>query len=240
MTFALLGSLAIGCGGAASNGTSGNGSGSGQPPNNASDPTPNTGSGDQAPTSSDQAPTNSDKPPASSETPAGTGNSLGALCRRFCDELTGAATRCSNDLEVTGCDGPDACQVPPEIIPCADEIGDFIGCAIDNLALVCPMATDNNGPGNNTGGTSGSAPLPQQQTSPCTDSLKRYTDCAKAHGIGDDDNMMTGGMPMGCYPAGGCKMCANDCATCTCQAGADQDKLVACVQDTEICPPPTP
>jgi hypothetical protein len=233
VTFALLGSLAVGCGGAASTGTAGNGSGSGQPPNTASDSAPNNNS-DQAPTSSDQAPTNSDKPPASSETPAGTGDSLGALCRRFCDELTTAATRCKDDLEVTGCDGPNACKVPPTVIPCADEIGDFIGCAIDNLQSLC-QSTDSPGPGNNTGGTTGNAPLPPQQTSPCEDSLKRYTECAKVHGITDSNNMMTGDMPKGCYTAGGCEMCATDCQKCQCDANGDLDKLQACVNDQK-CP----
>jgi hypothetical protein len=52
--------------------------------------------------------------------------------------------------------------------------------------------------------------------------------------------MMTGDMPKGCYTAGGCQMCANDCATCLCQAGTDANKQLACAQDTQACPPMTP
>jgi hypothetical protein len=230
VTFAVLGLVAMGCGGGTSGGTSGNTNGATQAPNNATDQAPN-GSGDQPPsTSGDQAPsTSTDTPPASSQDPAGTGDSLSALCRRFCDELVSAAQRCSDEVEVTNCGGPDSCKVPPGVLPCAQQIGDYVDCAIDNLQLVCGGSS---GPGQGTGGTNGNAPLPPQQVNPCLDQLKRYTSCAEAHGIGDDDNM-NGNMPSGCYQGGGCKMCADDCAKCRCDAGSDVDKLTACV---ERCP----
>jgi hypothetical protein len=233
VTFAVLGFVALGCGGGTSGGTSGNTTGAGQAPNNASDQAP-SGSGDQAPnTSSDQAPsTASDSPPASSQDPAGTGDSLSALCHRFCEEIGNAAQRCSDDIEITGCNTANACKVPPGAIPCANEIGDLLDCAIDNLKSVCG---GNSGPGNNTGGTSGNPPLRDQpNTSPCEDISKRFLACADAHGLGDDNNN-TGDMPRGCYPGGGCQMCANDCQKCTCDANGDIEKSQKCVTDGK-CP----
>lgn len=226
VTFAVLGFVAIGCGGGTSGGTSGSSTGAGQAPNNASDQAP-SGSGDQAPnTSSDQPPsTSSDSPPASSQDPAGTGDSLGALCRRFCQELGSAAQRCSEDITITGCSGPNACKVPPGVIPCANEIGDLIDCAIDNIKAVCG---GNSGPGGDTGGT-GNTALPPQQTSACEAASKRFAACAEAHGGTDDNNNPD--MPRGCYPAGGCQMCANDCQKCTCDANGDIDKSQKCVTD---------
>lgn len=157
---------------------------------------------------------------------------MGAVCRRFCDKLTSAAAQCgNNDLDVADCGKANACDVPAGVVPCAAEIGDLLDCAIDNLTLLCASSGN---PGNGDTGGTGNAALPPQQVSPCQDVADQFEACAKAHG-GTDDNM-NGNMPSGCYPAGGCKMCANDCTKCQCDAGTDQDKLVACVERCPLTP----
>jgi hypothetical protein len=119
------------------------------------------------------------------------------------------------------CSSPDACQVPPNIA-CENEIAELFECVIDNLAAICTASGQGNGNGN---GNDGEAPLPPQQTSPCQDVMTRFEACAEANGLNDDG-------PDNTNP---CRDAPDDCSRCTCEAGADQERQLACFDAGKAC-----
>ena len=218
MTLAVLGLAAVGCGGD-TNSQASSPEAAQQPPSNPDQP---PGNSDQASGNSDQAPSNPDRPVNNANDPAGTGGGgrIGALCQELCSSLDRLSDQC-DDMpmmgETNGLCSTD-CQVPPNILPCEQEITGVFSCLIDNLQLFCPMSDDNQqdpGPGR-----------PPAAASPCQDILRAYTTCAEAHGITDDDPGDDNNAPK-CSTAGGCD-CPSDCMTCTCEAGTNTDALAAC------------
>lgn len=217
VTFAVFGLLAAGCGGDTNTNVSGSDPAQ-QPPINKDQP---PSSSDQA-SNPDQAPSNPDQPINNETQPAGTGGGgrLGALCQDLCNSIEQLGDKCSNGMASMGdtkslCSA--GCVVPASILPCEKEISDVFSCLIDNLQLLCTAVNneDQSQPGRD----------PQPNASTCQDAVKSYTTCADAHGLNDDN---TDNNAVKCSKAGGCD-CPTDCASCTCDAGTDQDKLAACL-----------
>lgn len=214
VTFALLGCV-VACGGNTAGGSTQATTTDPQPPSNG-DRAPNNAS-DQAPKSSgDPAPTNPDAPPGSSDTPAGSGagGRIGQLCQQLCDRVAMSADDCTGNMNIFGMEGlcKDAgdCQVPADL-PCQNEIAGLFDCLL-GLASFCDGQQTND------------------EAKQCAAVLKPFTDCEKANTPTPtpiDDN------PKGCYTAGGCD-CANDCLKCSCKAGTDTMKQLACAQ-TDAC-----
>lgn len=209
VTFAVLGLLAVGCGGD----TNGNVSASNaeqQPPTNKDAPPSNS---DRA-SNPDQTPSNPDQPTNNASDPAGTGGGgrLGTLCQDLCNSIERLGDQCGDGMSMMG-DSKSlcatGCQIPANVLPCEQEIADAFSCLIDNLQLLCSTTNEAD---------------QEAAASICEDALKAETGCAKANGITDDNDNNT---PAKCSKAGGCD-CATDCLSCTCDAGADQKKLSDC------------
>jgi len=228
VTFTVLGLVAFGCGGNTnSSAPSPSNPSSEQPPAN-TDQAPSS-SDDQAPsgTATDEVPSNPDTPPASADAPAGTGSPLGALCQRFCAELSNVANNCTDGMGSIGmddvCSPTDSCQVPPGVIPCEAEIVDLFDCALDNFQLLCSAEAQDPG---------GQDPAPAARTAPCQDVLRSFTTCAEAHDLtGDNTNTDP--------PGRDCTM-GNACTQCLCTAGANMTAQQACFTGACTDTPPTP
>lgn len=228
VTLAVLG-LALGCGGSTGTSTgSGSTTAGEQPPNNPDAPLT---SGDQAPASADAPPSSPDSPPVSADAPAGsgTGGRLGGLCRQICTSLAGALDHCSQgDSMATlsvDCGAADACQVPPEILPCENQFVAVFQCLIDNVAMLCPAAEQ--GQGQDAAGSTAAL---------CVDSAKAAQACATAHHIDLGSNMM--GMTNDMNPPGADCTRGNACTQCFCKAAGDATKTEACFMGD--CANPTP
>lgn len=219
VTFAVLGLLAVGCGGDTNSNVSSGPDAAQQPPSNPDQPPSNS---DQA-SSSDPTPSNPDQPANNASDPAGTGGGgrLGSLCQELCSSLDKLADNCSNGMASMGdtkslCSSD--CVVPPNILPCETAIADVFTCLLDNLQLFCASVDNQDPPAGD--------PQPSAK-SPCQDAVKTYTKCADDNHISDQPNGDNGNN--GCV-APGCD-CPTDCSTCTCQAGRDTKKLAACGAD---------
>ncbi len=215
VTFAVLGFIAVGCGGD-TNANQSSPEAEKQPPSNADQP---PGDSDQA-SNADPTPSNPDQASNNATDPAGTGGGgrLGALCQQLCSSLDKLADHCG-DMPMMGdtkalCS--TECVVPANILPCEREIADVFTCLLDNLELFCADANQQNPPGRDA--------QPAAAT-PCQDIAKTYTKCAEVHGVTDGD---TGGNKAPkCSTDGGCD-CPTACSTCGCEAGTDADALAAC------------
>jgi hypothetical protein len=216
VTFAVLGWLAVGCGGGTGSNAAANATEQ-QPPSNSDQPPSNT---DQA-SNPDQAPSSSDTPPSSADDTAGSGNGgrLGALCQQFCQTLSQVANDCSGDMlgMQDFCSGDAVCQVPADV-PCQTEIGDAFSCIIDNIKGICSA------PAQGSDAPNGAVP--------CEDTVKGLTTCldGATNGGGGNNNGNgngNGNTPGSCSAAGGCD-CATDCLSCLCDAGTDSNAVQEC------------
>jgi hypothetical protein len=212
------------CGGETDIGKVSNAPGASQPPGNADQPKNDT---DRPPTSTDRPPTSTDQPPPSSEDSAGTGDGgrLGPLCTQFCAAVDQVVAECGmNDGDIAMdslcSDEIDCSQIPST--PCDTEVAQLLSCFIQTLGGLCQAVNS-------------------EQQGPSADDLCRSeTDamaaCSTANGLEDDEGQ--GGMnpPQNCTPTGGCA-CADECTRCTCQAGSDTTKLVACGTAGGACAP---
>jgi hypothetical protein len=218
VTFAVLGLVAVGCGGGTSSAGATGATGE-QPPTNPDQAPDNT---NDTATNPDVAPTNPDAVPGSSEDTAGSGSGgrLTGLCKKLCSTLSTLADDCSNGMTMLGmedaCSAEVNCQIPANF-PCQDEIADAFECLFDNLALICSPTTSEN---ENQG--------PASQA--CQDVARKFTSCADAHDLGGDTDPGNGNGPgnqRSCTEAGGCE-CDSECLTCFCEAGTDADEQAAC------------
>ncbi len=216
VTFAVLGFVAVGCGGDTNTRPSSS-EAEQQPPSNSDQPPSNS---DQA-SNSDPVPSNTDQPPNNATDPAGSGGSgrLGTLCQQLCTSLDQLDSRCDRMpmMGDTNALCSSECQVPANILPCEDEIADVFSCLLDNLQLYCPMTDREDPPGKQN-----------PATMACEDIIKTYNKCAAAHGITHDEDSKA---PK-CSVAGGCD-CPSDCMACTCAAGNNRADLAAC---DAVCP----
>ncbi len=212
-TFAVLGLLAVGCGGNTTSSASSGPDAAQQAPINPDQPSSNS---DQATSGSDQAPSNSDQAPNNASDPAGTGGGrVETLCHELCNSVERLGDQCGG-MRMKGdtqnlCSAN--CQLPTSYAPCEQQIGDVFSCYVDNLALVCEAAThDQNSPAGD-----------QQPAAvvPCQDTLKLFSKCAEANRINGDNTAAS------CTPDGGCG-CTSDCLTCRCKAGANAAKFAGC------------
>jgi len=113
------------------------------------------------------------------------------------------------------CSGQNVCQVPPEVLPCTNEIATVFRCFIDNLSMLCASTSSGNG----QGGDQGRNPAARSPADLCGDVTDTAQACARAHDIdlsGDDTSDCSTG---------------NACSDCICRAGDDTTKQSACVSD---------
>lgn len=213
VTFGVLGLVAVGCGGNTNSSASGGPDAAQQPPTNPDQPSSNS---DQASSSSDQTPSNADQPPNNASELAGTGGGgrTGTLCHELCNSVEKLGDQCGGMPKGDTSNLCSAnCQLPASYMACEQQIGDVFSCYLDNLALLCAAATHKQNP-----------PAGDQQPAaavPCQDTLKVFSKCAETNGIND------GNAAANCTTDGGCE-CTSECLTCTCKAGSDTKKRLAC------------
>lgn len=224
VTFAMLGWVAVACGG----GTASNAAPDAteeQPPTNPDQADNDT----ETPPNPDAPPSNPEQPPNNDSDAAGSGGGrLEQLCHRICDTLDTLVDDCSDGMTDIGmgeaCSAEVNCQIPPNT-PCQNEIADAFDCIFANLATIC---SPDQGPGEGPGQGGPAA-------KPCNDVAKRFTDCARDNGLvdtPDDNGNGNNNPPRSCTTQGGCE-CDTECLTCGCEAGSDLEALQAC--STGVC-----
>ena len=170
-----------------------------------------SGNGDQPPGNDDRPPSNPDRPPSNPDQPPGSGpggvgpGDGGGPCDDVCDSI---------EEQCEGGQGQNplrrfcsaACTVPDgaTAVPCLSQLAAALQCAVSAGGLCA---------------TEDQADALEEQ---CQSQLQAFGVCREA---AEPDE------PGNCTDAGGCQNCANDCASCICDANGDVEQITACGMD---------
>jgi hypothetical protein len=171
------------------------------------------GNPDRPPFSSDQPPSNPDRPPNNDSQPSGGGSVVGggggdllSLCFTVCQVSEDCDTQAGDRLRKLCNTGCRVAEGQAEV-PCGGELAGLLGC-IGSVGM-CPSDAE------------GFAILQQ-----CGAASQAYDSCEEAREPQDGDPPL-----QNCTLEGGCENCGSACLTCTCEAGTDEDAILACGDD---------